>query len=30
MEETGVRPALRKSLEDALFRTADWMRNRPG
>jgi hemoglobin len=30
MEETGVPPALRKSLEDALFRTADWMRNRPG
>jgi hemoglobin len=29
MEETGVRPEVRRALEEALFRTADWMRNRP-
>ena len=30
MEETHVPPELRKPLEEALFKTADWMRNRPG
>ena len=30
MEETHVPAGLRKPLEDALFRTADWMRNREG
>lgn len=30
MEETHVPEELRKPLEDALFRTADWMRNREG
>jgi hemoglobin len=30
MEETDVPVELRKPLEEALFRTADWMRNRAG
>ena len=30
MEETHVPVDLRKPLEEALFRTADWMRNREG
>jgi hemoglobin len=30
MEETEVPQDLRKPLEDAFFRTADWMRNRAG
>jgi hemoglobin len=30
MEETDVPEGLRKPLEEALFKTADWMRNRPG
>src|SRR5690348_1728666 len=30
MEETGVPLELRRALEQAFFRTADWMRNREG
>ena len=30
MEETGVPQELRKPLQDAFFKTADWMRNKPG
>jgi len=30
MEETDVPPDLRRALEAAFFKTADWMRNRPG
>lgn len=30
MEETDVPAALREPLRQALFKTADWMRNRPG
>jgi hemoglobin len=30
MRESGVAPDLREALAQALFRTADWMRNRPG
>jgi hemoglobin len=30
MEEEGVDPALAQGLHDAFFKTADWMRNRPG
>lgn len=28
MEEVAVPPQLREALEQAFFRTADWMRNR--
>lgn len=28
MQETGVEDKLRRSLQDAFFKTADWMRNR--
>lgn len=30
MEELAVAPELRAGLEQAFFKTADWMRNRPG
>ena len=30
MDEVGVEPALAQRLAEALFGTADWMRNRPG
>jgi hemoglobin len=30
MEETHVVQALRKPLQEAFFKTADWMRNKPG
>ena len=30
MEETDVPATLRKPLQDAFFKTADWMRNKPG
>ena len=30
MEETEVPPELRRALEAAFFKTADWMRNKPG
>jgi hemoglobin len=30
MEETHVAQALRKPLQEAFFKTADWMRNKPG
>lgn len=30
MEEEGIEPGLRDALADAFFKTADWMRNRPG
>ena len=30
MEETNVPQELRKPLQDAFFKTADWMRNKPG
>lgn len=30
MEEVEVPPGLREALQPAFFRTADWMRNRPG
>jgi hypothetical protein len=29
MDEEGVAPALRDALLEALYGTADWMRNRP-
>jgi hemoglobin len=28
MQETGIEPSLRQGLQQAFFRTADWMRNR--
>ena len=28
MEQVGIAPEVRESLEAAFFRTADWMRNR--
>ena len=30
MEETNVPVELRRPLQDAFFKTADWMRNKPG
>lgn len=30
LDDCGVDPALKASLQQAFFQTADWMRNRPG